>query len=221
LDAIGELGDRRERNDQTFEDKAGLVPMSVDLDHGRPVGATLAAPARPHRGADVDPPRVAAALSLNAKDLGLARHAPCVAGAPVDFLFVALRDGAALARIRLRGEAAQELLAGHGAVGIYAYARDSDADAADFRARTFAPGHGIAEDPATGAAAAAFAGLQALLDPAPDCAPTLRIAQGLEMGRPSVIEAQAEKAGGEVLAVRVGGGCVLMAEGEIEVPDPA
>lgn len=218
LAELGELGERAGRIDITLQENAGPVPVTVELDHGRPARATLTAPARPHRGAAVDAGRVAAALSLEAGDVANAPHPPCVAGAPVDFLFVALASRDALARIRLRAEAAETLLAQHRAVGVFVYAAAGAGDIADFRARMFAPGHGIAEDPATGAAAAALAGLQALLDPAPSARHAFTIAQGVEMGRPSLIEAAADKAGGEVTAIRVGGCCVMVSSGEIEVP---
>ena len=38
------------------------------------------------------------------------------------------------------------------------------------------------------------------------------------MGRPSRLEVEVEKRAGEVAAVRVGGGAVLVSEGTIEVP---
>jgi predicted PhzF superfamily epimerase YddE/YHI9 len=47
-----------------------------------------------------------------------------------------------------------------------------------------------------------------------------RIAQGIEVGRPSVLEARAEKREGIVTATWVGGGSVLVSEGVIEAhPD--
>jgi trans-2,3-dihydro-3-hydroxyanthranilate isomerase len=45
-----------------------------------------------------------------------------------------------------------------------------------------------------------------------------RIAQGVEMGRPSVLEARAEKRAGVVTEARIGGTSVLVAEGSMEVP---
>jgi trans-2,3-dihydro-3-hydroxyanthranilate isomerase len=42
------------------------------------------------------------------------------------------------------------------------------------------------------------------------------IEQGFEMGRPSLIELEADVAGGRITAVRVGGSSVLMSEGWIE-----
>ncbi|MEE8521765.1 MAG: hypothetical protein V3S83_10425, partial [Gemmatimonadota bacterium] len=46
------------------------------------------------------------------------------------------------------------------------------------------------------------------------------IEQGFEMGRPSIIESEADKEAGEVVAVRVGGSSVMISEGWMEIPDP-
>jgi trans-2,3-dihydro-3-hydroxyanthranilate isomerase len=44
-----------------------------------------------------------------------------------------------------------------------------------------------------------------------------RIAQGVEIGRPSVLEARAEKSDGNVIGTWIGGSCVSFGEGVIEV----
>ena len=87
-----------------------------------------------------------------------------------------------------------------GTTGIHLYWRDG-ADGIDLRTRMFAPLHGVPEDPATGSANVALAGLLASLEPAADLMLELRIAQGVEMGRPSLLHASAEKRGGTVVAV--------------------
>jgi trans-2,3-dihydro-3-hydroxyanthranilate isomerase len=76
----------------------------------------------------------------------------------------------------------------------------------------------VPEDPATGSANAALAAALAVFDPRTDGVLQWRIAQGVEMGRPSVLEARVEKRAGEVTAVKIGGASVLVADGEIEVP---
>jgi len=81
----------------------------------------------------------------------------------------------------------------------------------------FAPGYGVTEDPATGSANVALVGLVASLDPAPGLSLNLRIAQGVEMGRPSLLEASAEKRGGVVVETRIGGRCVPVMAGTIEL----
>jgi trans-2,3-dihydro-3-hydroxyanthranilate isomerase len=80
----------------------------------------------------------------------------------------------------------------------------------------FAPGINIAEDPATGSACAALGGY--LGDRAPgDGSLRWVVEQGFEMGRPSLIELEADRSGGRIIAVRVGGETVMVSEGRIEV----
>jgi trans-2,3-dihydro-3-hydroxyanthranilate isomerase len=89
----------------------------------------------------------------------------------------------------------------------------------DLRARMYAPLHGVAEDPATGIAAGALAGLLAGIDQRSDVTLQWRIAQGVEMGRPSLLEVTAVKENGKISAIRVAGASVLVSEGWIEVPN--
>ena len=84
-------------------------------------------------------------------------------------------------------------------------------------ARMLAPLHGVIEDPATGSAAAALTGFLAHLSEMQDGTIPLTIAQGLEMGRPSLIHGAADKVAGQVQAVRVGGPSVAVMEGFLTV----
>ena len=83
-------------------------------------------------------------------------------------------------------------------------------------ARMFAPGLGVAEDPATGSASGAL-GAYLVKHGLVDARPTARILveQGYEMGRPSAIhvEVDADETGPTV--VRVGGKAVEVAEGRL------
>jgi trans-2,3-dihydro-3-hydroxyanthranilate isomerase len=81
----------------------------------------------------------------------------------------------------------------------------------------FAPLHGMLEDPATGSANVALIGLLASLRPELDLLLRLRIAQGVEMGRPSLIDAAAEKRGGRIEETRIAGRCVPVMRGSIEI----
>ena len=131
---------------------------------------------------------------------------------------VELADKAALARARLDLTLWQRLLAGAWSREIYLISRDTGDPAADFQVRMFAPAAGIAEDPATGGAAAALGGWLGVRQTPAEGTTRHVIAQGIEMGRPSRIEIAVEKRAGRVAAVRVGGSAVLVSEGTIEVP---
>jgi trans-2,3-dihydro-3-hydroxyanthranilate isomerase len=97
---------------------------------------------------------------------------------------------------------------------IHCYVRAEPGDDVDFRSRMFAPAHGADEDPATGSANCALIGQLAAMESGSG---TLRkrIAQGVEMGRPSLLLAEADYTDGKVPTVRIGGRCVAMMRGEI------
>jgi trans-2,3-dihydro-3-hydroxyanthranilate isomerase len=86
----------------------------------------------------------------------------------------------------------------------------------------FAPDLGIVEDPATGSAAATLAGYLAIASAehrgTRDGTLAWRVDQGVEMGRPSLLELSADLRDGAVTAVRVGGSAVLVSEGTLRVP---
>ncbi len=86
-----------------------------------------------------------------------------------------------------------------------------------WKTRMFAPGSGIAEDPATGSAAGPLAlhvsrhGLVAF-------GTEIEIAQGAEVGRPSTLYARADGAADAVERIEVGGAAVVVARGEFRLP---
>jgi trans-2,3-dihydro-3-hydroxyanthranilate isomerase len=214
LATMGELGSLEQPAHITFEEKAGLVPITVERRDGH-IRCELRAPERLTLGRSISPEILARAVSLSPDDIVTRTHPPQAASVGLRFLFAELRDRAALERARVRLEAV-EALAGDGMTpDVHLYVRTGDDF--DIRARMFAPLDGVPEDPATGSANCALGALLAGYDPAPSGSFRWRIAQGVEMGRPSVLEVSAEKRDGEVVEARVAGTSVLVGEGEIEV----
>jgi trans-2,3-dihydro-3-hydroxyanthranilate isomerase len=200
----------------TFEEKAGLVAVSVHKRTGERIWCELRAPQSVALGATVPVRSVAAAVSLSADDILTTTHTPQVASVGLPFVFAELKDRAALERARPNISGFESLAAeGIGPPFVHLYVRT--ADGFDIRTRMFAPLDGIIEDPATGSANCALAGLLSHLDEAPDGTFAWRIAQGVEMGRPSDLEARTEKRDGAVVNVWIGGDCILVSEGFIEV----
>jgi trans-2,3-dihydro-3-hydroxyanthranilate isomerase len=199
-----------------FEEKAGLVPIDLLTENGAIVGARLTAPQPLKRGEDVAADIVASACALEPGDIETRRHAPCVAGCGTVFIFAELKTRQALERAQPRGDIFARHFPVDGATGIHLYLRDG-AGGIDIRSRMFAPLHGVPEDPATGSANVALAGLLASLKPEPDLSLEVRIAQGVEMGRPSLMDASAEKRGGVVTETRIGGRCVPVMSGTIDI----
>lgn len=198
---------------RTFEEKAGLVPITIRRREGG-LWCELSAPERLSLGRTVAAESLASAVSLAPNDVVVTTHSPQVASVGLPFLLAELEDRAALARARVNAAGFDAIAAQGITPDIHLYTRS--ADDFDIRARMFAPFDGVPEDPATGSANCALAGL---LSHYGDAEGTIswRITQGVEMGRPSVLEASAEKRDGVVVATRVGGASVLVSEGTIEV----
>ena len=97
---------------------------------------------------------------------------------------------------------------------MYVHAGNEDVD---IHARMFAPLHGVAEDPATGSANVALIGLLASLHEDPGISLAKRIAQGYDMGRPSLLEALAEKNGDGAITTFIGGTCVPVMRGVLDL----
>ena len=200
----------------TFEEEAGLVPVAIEQRARGRVWCELTAPQRLSLGRTVSADFVAAAVSLTPDDILTTTHAPLVASVGLPFVIAELRGLEALERARPSLTGAEQLLAGGAETAdVHVYVRGSDGF--DIRARMFSPLDGIPEDPATGSANCVLAGLLSHLDEAAEGAFHWRIAQGVEMGRPSVLEARTEKRDGEVVNVWIGGESVLVSEGLIEV----
>jgi trans-2,3-dihydro-3-hydroxyanthranilate isomerase len=209
------LGRAPAEGTMVLEEGAGPVPVRLErAADGRAVAAEFTAPAAASQGSSLDARLAAAVLGLGEDDLVLDGGLPCVASCGAPFLLVELASRAALAKARFSAAAG---LPEAEANGVFLFTRDTGDPDLSLRARMFAPAHGIAEDPATGSAAAALAGFLGGRPGLADGWHRWRIAQGVEMGRPSLIEASARREGSGVAEVRIGGRAVPVAEGTIEV----
>lgn len=196
-----------------LEEGVGDVPVKVLTDANGIQATRMAVPRMPERGPQ--PPanaELAAMLSLTETDL-LPGSAAYSCGVP--FLFVPMRDRAVLARVKMRVDLWENLLSKWWAKSVFLFTTDTVAKDAHLHARMFAPAMGVMEDPATGSAASALAGWLQESDPR-DGERRWLIEQGFEMGRPSRIELEADVSQGRVVAIRVGGGSVLVTEGWID-----
>jgi trans-2,3-dihydro-3-hydroxyanthranilate isomerase len=198
----------------TFEEKAGLVPITIRRREGT-LWCELSAPERLSLGRTVAAESLASAVSVAATDVVTTTHPPQVASVGLPFLVAELKDRSALARARVNAQGLDALVAQDVTPDVHLYIRS--ADEFDIRARMFAPFDGVPEDPATGSANCALAGLLSHYGDATNGTLAFRIAQGAEMGRPSVLEASAEKRDGTVVDTRIGGASVLVSEGVIDV----
>lgn len=136
-----------------------------------------------------------------------------VATTGLPHLMVAAAGEEAVAAARPDGDLVEALLETAGADGLYLFSVDPEARRA--KARMFAKGIGVAEDPATGSAAGPLGAHLAdlgMIEPG-----RLVISQGEEIGRPSELRVDVGRTEGG-LRVDVGGGVAVVGRGEFDLP---
>ncbi|MDZ5696834.1 PhzF family phenazine biosynthesis protein [Chelativorans sp. M5D2P16] len=218
-DRVSEIGQAERTSIIVLEENVGPVRCAVSTANGAAF-AEFDLPRTPEPFAlDVPAEVVAAALGLAHHEIGFENHAISGWTAGVPYICVPVANLEAAGRARLDAGLWEELAPRIGAVlsDAYVYCRETVNHDCAFHARMFAPGAGIPEDPATGSAAAAFAGAVLMYDEPVDGAHRYWIEQGVEMGRPSRIRLEIDVAGGAIEAARIGGGAVKVAEGRLFV----
>jgi trans-2,3-dihydro-3-hydroxyanthranilate isomerase len=218
LAETGEIALAGETTHIVLEEKVGPVPVTIRTAGGRPVFAQLSVAKLPEVLAS-PPPRddLARVLGLEVDDLRGGDWSPQTMSCGLPFMFVPLHDRAAVARARIRMDAWEATLGGAPVGEIMVFAPGGERPGTDYRARMFAPGLSVPEDPATGSACAALGGYLAARDPRRDATMRWVVEQGFEMGRPSMLEVEADVVRGAVTAVRVGGDTVLVSEGTMTI----
>ncbi len=201
-----------------LEEVAGLVPVKISRIGDVSTGV-FTAPIVPHaaKAALPSPALAAKALSLNENEIGFGAH--CIGawqGGPT-FLFVPVKSRDALARCTVSEPSWSEMTGTSRIWNAYAYTAGGDHAETNYRARMFAPAAGVSEDPATGSATALLAAQLLASKELADGKTRLKLEQGYEMGRPSDLVLEADVAGGQLTAVRVGGQAVQVMEGSLEV----
>ncbi len=195
----------------------GLAPNEMQLELGvGPIPVTVAAgkarfvtPVPLTTWPDLPIDVVAASASLSENDIRTNRHAPVIASVGMPFAFAEVRDRDALAAAHPQTDAFRAFEPNWPAKTHYdlvLYVRDGQ----NIRARMFAPLDGIPEDPATGSAAAALAAYLGELD---GRSQSFTVDQGVEMGRPSRIEAEVIVSDRRSVAVAIAGSAVKMMDG--------
>jgi trans-2,3-dihydro-3-hydroxyanthranilate isomerase len=215
LAAIGEIPLTGTETRIVLEENVGPVPVMIRARDGKPEFAQLSVAKLPEVSQPtVSRERLAAILSLEPNDILDGDFAPQMVSCGLPFLIVPVTDRKALARSRLRLEPWEESLQGTPSEMVMLFAADPERPGSDMRARMYGPAVSIVEDPATGSACACLAGYLAARTPRDG---TLRwvVEQGFEMGRPSILETEADKKDGVITAVRVGGQTVLVSKGEL------
>jgi trans-2,3-dihydro-3-hydroxyanthranilate isomerase len=199
-----------------LEEGVGPVPVVIRAKDGHADFAQLSAAMLP----EVGPPPPSAAtlaemLSLAPTELAGGSMPPESVSCGTPFLFVPLHNRDAVRRAKLKLDMYESVLGNYLTDKVFVFAMEAEQPGHDIRGRMFAPGIGVPEDPATGSACVALAGYLAARDSQRDGTLRWIVEQGYEMGRPSILEIEADKSNGATTAARVGGQSVLVCEGSM------
>ncbi len=202
-------------HDIVLEETVGLVRCTVEpkgREHGH---ASFVLPRLPEKldGAPVADAAMLA-LGLSPGDIGFGEPSAWSAGVPVNF--VPVRDLETIGRAAPDAARFDAAFGKHGRSVAFLYCGETSDNGHHFHARMFAPKLGIQEDPATGAAAAAFAGLVAETTRPDDGTHRFVIEQGYEMGRPSQIELAMTIEDSVLTRATIGGSAIIVSDGTIE-----
>lgn len=216
LASIGSVPTVQGKAGMIFEENVGPVPVSVVMNGANAPFAQLTAAKLPEFNEIVpSADRLAAMLSLSRNDLDIERFPVQYVSVGFPFLYVAVKNRSILGQIRIHQSIMKEVDVNE----VFVFTADPERRDFHFRARMFAPLLGIAEDPATGSAAASFAAYLAEKDPYHNGTVRWNIEQGFEMGRPSLLYVEADKKEGRISSISVGGNVVLVTEGTMELEE--
>ncbi len=185
----------------TIETAAGAVPLEVSDGRGGAPSATMIQPL-PSRHEFEGETELLAALGVERSELPVQeyRNGP-------RHVFVALAGEGAVARLD-PDLGALRAAAGNLCVSCFA------GEGTRFKTRMFAPGLGVPEDPATGSAAGPLA-VHLLRHGRIELGREIEIAQGAEIGRPSLLLARVDGTAGRLEQVRVRGSAVVVGRGAL------
>jgi trans-2,3-dihydro-3-hydroxyanthranilate isomerase len=219
LGRIGSIFDRPVGDELRFEERAGLVTVALSRNRGDVVGASITAPQRLGLGPVLPVAQVADCLGLPESAIVMTAHPPQYASVGLRFACVEISD------LEMLGRATPNVAAFRAAQAAQDPALEFNlcpytvtvTDPLEVQCRMFAPLDGVPEDPATGSAAGALGAFLAHLRPEADLDLRITIQQGIEMGRPSTINLSIRKKAGIVERVEIGGRCVEVMRGTIEL----
>jgi trans-2,3-dihydro-3-hydroxyanthranilate isomerase len=214
-----------------LEEGVGPVPVRLEGDPARPDFLWMT-----HPPATFEPPldadrrvAVAGVLGLDERDLlgGVGGPPIQIGSTGLPFLYVPLRDRAAVDRVALDARALAALLGPDAPTGVFLFAPEPARPEERAReivgraySRMLAPGAGVPEDPATGSASgplAAYLVKERLVTTPASGRVHLLSEQGTAMHRQSFVHLLVDVAGNEVGRIQVGGGVVPVIEGVLTV----
>jgi trans-2,3-dihydro-3-hydroxyanthranilate isomerase len=195
----------------TLNLKVGQIPVKFDYEGNFAIGGTMKQQS-PTFGKTFEAKNVALAVNLNLNDLD-ERFPVQEVSTGLPFIIVPVRKLDSMKKASINREKYFELIKNTNAKAIFLFCPEPYDPFNDINARLFADYYGVPEDPATGSASGCLAAYLVRHRYFCEDRIDVRVEQGYEIGRPSLLHLQATKKG-EDIDIYVGGKVKLIAKGE-------
>ena len=192
--------------------KVGRIPVTFSYD-GKHADILWMKQLQPTFGQTFDAGSISKILSLDAKEID-SKFTVQEVSTGVPFIIVPLKTLDDLKRARIFRDKYFEFIKDTQAKAILVFCPETYSEENDLNVRVFADYYGVPEDPATGAANGCLAGYLVKHRYFGNPRINIRVEQGYEIGRPSLLLLKAEDKG-EKIDVYVGGKVAMIAEGEL------
>lgn len=167
----------------------------------------------PAFGKTINSERMAKALSLRKSDIDQ-RYPTIEVSTGTPFIIVPLKSQDALKRADVSRKEYSDLIKNRQAKATLIFSPETYYAKNDLSVRVFAHYYGVPEDPATGSANGCLAGYLTRYKYFDKDSISLRVEQGYEIGRPSLLRLKA-KENGKQIEVFVGGKTIMVARGKL------
>ena len=200
-----------------LEEGVGTIPVKITFKEGEADLIWMQQPLPTFGPRFEDSGLIAEMLSI-APDQIETRWPIEVVSCGVPFLYVPVKDLAAIRSIRFRLDVCERALRDFGTTEVFVFTTATELEGSSVHSRMFAPMLGVWEDPATGIASGPLGSYLVRYEVLPlQEKAEFTSEQGIELGRPSIIKIIIDNEAGEISRVRVGGQCRFMGEGYLEV----
>jgi trans-2,3-dihydro-3-hydroxyanthranilate isomerase len=191
--------------------KVGRIPVTFSYVDGKPDIMWMKQQS-PTFGQTLEPADIVKTIGLSVDDID-SRFPIQEVSTGMAALIVPLRNLKSLQKARVDRKSFLEVVTNIDAKNIFVFCPESHGGGSDFSVRCFAEFYGITEDPATGSANGCFAGYLAKHRYFGSEKVSVRVQQGYEIGRPSLLYLESSVRS-EKIEISVGGRAVMIARGE-------
>lgn len=193
--------------------KAGQIPVSFKYNN-RNISTILWMKQNEPEFMDViNQDRIAPVLNIDKEDID-ERFPVQEVSTGLPFIIVPIKNLSAVKKAKVDAAGYYELIQQTTAKAVFIFSPETYCDENNINARMFADYYGIHEDPATGSANGCLAAYLVKNRYFGADKINVRVEQGYEIGRPSLLHLRAEEKGGNI-EIHVGGGVIMVAKGEL------